>query len=275
MSLSIFWRLILSHLGILLLAGAACLYSIIQLGSLTGIARSALDSNHRMIDYQEGLTDSFLSQVRYGGKYLLTHADGRHEQMQQFKKDFNEYLERLKALGPSGQIIQSITQVERFYRSYHELFDREVEYIQRKQNYAQSRFQQERDKIVESAINELDGLKALVRTKLQEALEGIEHGARTSRRIAIGTTLFVVIFGTLLALKVSNDLAGSPSRSEPAYSAANLFALTKLKSLRVPKRSLFWLAGQRKRWTPFSLTLNTAWKRCATIWNYPSTRKGG
>ena len=104
MSLPIFWRLIFSHLGILLLSGAACLYSIVQLGSLSGTARSALDSNHRMIDYQEALTDAFLSQVRYGGKYLITHVEGRHEQMRQFKKDFNKYLDLLKALGQSDQI---------------------------------------------------------------------------------------------------------------------------------------------------------------------------
>src|SRR5687767_15465797 len=46
--------------------------------------------------------------------------------------------------------------------------DREVEYIRTKQNYAQSRFQQERDKIVDSAINELNGLQAHLRTKRSE-----------------------------------------------------------------------------------------------------------
>src|SRR5687767_15509132 len=80
--------------------------------------------------------------------------------------------------------------------------DREVEYIRTKQNYAQSRFQQERDKIVDSAINELNGLQAHLRTKLQEKLESIEYGALASRRIAILTTLIVLILGTLLSLKV-------------------------------------------------------------------------
>ncbi len=277
MSLPIFWRLVFSHLGILLLSGAACLYSIVQLGSLSGTARSALDSNHRMIDYQEALTDAFLSQVRYGGKYLITHVEGRHEQMRQFKKDFNKYLELLKSLGQSDQITTSITKVDRFHQQYHELFDREVEYIRTKQNYAQSRFQQERDKIVESAINELDGLQAHLRTKLQEKLESIEYGARTSRRIAILTTLIVLVLGTLLSVKVSKDLAGPASETTGAPSSPEVVPIQSLikGALRLVQSAKNSLNSQRKRLPLTTLNFGTAWNRCATIWRNPSTRKGG
>ena len=61
MTISIFWRLVLSHVGILLLSGAACFYSIMQLGALSGAARSALDTHQQTIAYQEGLTEAFLS----------------------------------------------------------------------------------------------------------------------------------------------------------------------------------------------------------------------
>ena len=56
----IFWRLVLGNAGILSLSVIACLYSIVQLGTLSATARAALDSDHRMIGYQEALTDSFL-----------------------------------------------------------------------------------------------------------------------------------------------------------------------------------------------------------------------
>lgn len=277
MSLPIFWRLIFSHLGILLLAGAACLYSIVQLGSLSGTARSALDTNHRMIDYQEALTDAFLSQVRYGGKYLITHVEGRHEQMRQFKKDFNKYLELLRSLGQSEQITTSVTKVDRFHGQYHELFDREVEYIRAKQTYAQSRYQHEREKIVESGLNELDRLKAHLRTKLQEKLEDIEHGARTARRIAIITTLVVLVLGTVLSLKVSKDFAAPPSASTGAHPATEVVPLQTLTTLGLSflERSQYWVNSRLKRLPLLPLTLVAAWNRCSTIWKNPSTRKGG
>lgn len=274
MNIPIFWRLILSHLGILMLSGAACLYSIVQLGALSGTARTALESNHRMIDYQETLTDAFLSQVRYGGKYLITHADAHHAQLRQFKTDFLDYLARLKSRNDSQPITASLSRIERFHEQYHELFDREVEFIRAKQTYAQSRYQQERDKVVESAIHELDGLKAQLRTKLQARLESIDHGARTARRITSLSTLIVLIFGTLLALKISSNIAAplmNPAATQPRL------AMARLRELQIRGVSFVdWarmsvkLAGQR--FAALALALAAVWNRRS---NLDRTRRQG
>ena len=111
MTISIFWRLVLSHVGILLLSGAASFYSIMQLGALSGAARSALDVHQQMIAYQEGLTEAFLSEVRYGGKYLIGHSEAQHDQLLQFKREFVNYLEVLKRLGQSES--SSLSAIER------------------------------------------------------------------------------------------------------------------------------------------------------------------
>jgi CHASE3 domain sensor protein len=276
MAISIFWRLILSHMGVLLLSGAACFYSIVQLGSLSGTARTALDTNHRMISYQEALADAFLSQVRYGGKYLLTHTDGRHVQLRQFKKDFNDYLEQLKHLGQSDSITPSLTTIEQLHARYHALFDREVEYIQLNQNYAQSRYQQEREKIVESTLNELDALKLQLRAKLQEKLESIDRGARTARRIAIVTTLVVFILGTVLSLRVSSSIegpgsvagAGAPLRAAPWVQAM------KNASATFANRAHTAAELQLHRLTGFVLNFMAVWSRRYATWKNHPLRKG-
>ena len=174
MGIPIFWRLILGTMGILFLSVAACLYSIIQLGTLSRTARAALDGDQRMINYQEGLTDAFLSEVRYGGKYIITHTEDRHEQLRQFKNDFARYIGELKSLMQSDEIAASLSRIEQFHLQYHELFDREVGYIRTKQTYAQSRYQQERDKVFESALGDLERLKTMLQTNLQDKLEGID-----------------------------------------------------------------------------------------------------
>jgi hypothetical protein len=94
----ILWRLFLGNGGILLLCVFPSLYAIGQLSTLGGTARAVLERDHRMIAYQEALTDSFLSEIRYGGKYIFTQAEDRHQQMVQFKNDFAGYLEQLKSL---------------------------------------------------------------------------------------------------------------------------------------------------------------------------------
>jgi DNA-binding transcriptional MerR regulator len=274
MAIPMFWRLILSHIGILLLSGAASLYSIVQLGSLSGTARSALDTNRRMIAYQEALIDAFLSEVRYGGKYLITHTEGRHEQLRQFKKDFVDYLNLLKQLGDSDSIGFSLARIERFHDQYHELFDREAAYIRAKQNYAQTRYRQEHDKIVESTLKELDVLRAQLRTKLQEKLESIDHGARTARRIAIVTTLVVLILGALLSLKVSRAIGGpvsEPSSAQPPP-VEDWMQVLNVTWISLVKLSRHMIQLQANRLNGFGLSVGAAWSRRSASWKNAAPR---
>jgi hypothetical protein len=276
MRIPIFWRLILSHIGILLLSGAACLYSIVQLGSLSGTARSALDTDHRMIGYQEALTDAFLSEVRYGGKYLITHTEGRHEQLRQFKKDFLDYLNVLKHLGGSESISASLTRIERFHEQYHELFEREAAYIRANQNYAQTRYQQERDKIVGNTLGELDLLKTQVRAKLQEKLETLDHGARTARQIAIVTTLAGLILGTLLSLKVSTsmDSPGIETSSTQPFIAGRWFEVFTITGVSLLGQLRKMTEVQRKRLSASALSRIATWSRRSAGWKNAASRKG-
>jgi hypothetical protein len=207
MTIPIFWRLILGTMGILFLSAAACLYSVIQLGTLSQTARAALDVDQRMIGYEEALTDALLSEVRYGGRFIFTHSEDRHEQFRQFKNDFTRYMTELKSLAQSEELATSLSRVDQFHRQYHELFDREVEYIRAKQTYAQSRYQQERDKVLESALAELERLKTLLKANLHHKLEGIDQAASTSRRIGLFTTLLVTLLGTVFSLKISKSIA--------------------------------------------------------------------
>jgi hypothetical protein len=242
----IFWRLILGNAGILFLSVVACLYSIVQLGALSGTARAALDIDHRMIGYQEALTDSFLSEVRYGGKYIFTHAEDRHEQLGQFKNDFARYLMELKTLTNSEAVANSLSRVEQFHRQYHELFDREVGYIRAKQTYAQSRYQQERDKVFESAMNELERLKILLQTNLHDKLQGIDRAARTARQIAITMMLTVMLLGTWFSFRISKSFALPPKEIKPT-TEADFLIRAKLWSRRLTTVANNTLISLRRR----------------------------
>jgi CHASE3 domain sensor protein len=272
MRISIFWRLIISHAGILLLSGAACFYSIMQLGYLSEAARSTLDTNQRIIAYQEGLTDAFLSEVRYGGKYLIGHTEARHDQLLQFKREFVNYLELLKRLGQSES--SSLSAIERLHDQYHDLFDREVTYIRTNQTYAQSRYQQERDKIVESTVGELDLLKAQLRTRLKSKLENIDQAARTARKISIATTLVLLIVGFLISLTVSRSLDGSMIQAAPAHvTGAPWIDATSVKRTNVAERVRKRLMSQAHHLTVLSESLMAARSRRSVRSKSPTLRK--
>jgi CHASE3 domain sensor protein len=209
MAIPLFWRLILGYSAILLLTIGTSLYSIIQLGAFSKTARAAIDTDYRMIAYQETLTDALLSEVRYSGKYLITQSPASYDQFLQFKNDFLRYLSGLKASNVSREILTQLSHVEQLHQGYHDLFDQEMRYIKARQPYAQSRYQQERDKILDNTLRELGRLKEQLQTNVQNKLEQMGGSARTARNIAIVTTMILLILGTTLSLKISATVTKS------------------------------------------------------------------
>lgn len=277
MATAIFWRLILGTMGILFLSVAVCLYTIVELGRLSQTARSALDSDQRMIGYQEALTDAFLSEARYGGKFIFTHAADRYLEMQQFKGDFNRYLKELKAMTDSEEIAASLSKIDQHHRQYYELFDREIAYIRANQIYAQTRYQQERDKVLESALGELERLKGMLQKNLQAKLQRIDRAARTSRQIGLFTTLVVVFLGTWFSLKISRSVAaplkqlerltGNPDQSERPERTATHAPLPDAAAGRSAQPICAGL-------TAFVENMAVIWGRCLALARSFTARKG-
>ena len=198
MRIAIFWRLTSGYAIILILFVALSSYSIIQLGQISSTARDALGIDNRMIGYQEKLTDIFLSEVRYAGKFIITHTGSLHEQFLQFKSDFLRYMGEMQLQAAAPDLKARLSRVEELHLRYQDLFDQEVRYVKAGQSYAESRFQQEKEKVLESVLGELDRLKRQLQKNLQDKLETMERAGRAARTIAGVTTL--VLFGLSIAL---------------------------------------------------------------------------
>jgi CHASE3 domain sensor protein len=206
MAMPIFWRLICGYVVILLISLSISSYSIVQLGELSSSAHSALNRDNRMIGYQEKLTDVFLSEVRYAGKFIITHSQPLHDQLRQFKGDFVRYMDEVKTLAESPDIKARLDRVEEFHVRYHELFDQEVKYIKARQPYAETRYREEKEKVLEKLLGELGNLKAHLQNQLQTKLGSIASAAQTARRIAIATTIALLGFGVALAFVISRSI---------------------------------------------------------------------
>lgn len=277
MAITIFWRLILGIMGILFLSVAVCLYTIVELGRLSQTARSALDGDQRMIGYQEALTDAFLSEARYGGKFIFTQAPDRYSEMQQFKGDFNRYLSELKAMTDSEEIAASLSKIDRYHRQYYELFDREIAYIRAKQIYAQTRYQQERDKVLESALDELERLKRMLQKNLQAKLQRIDRAARSSRQIGLLTTLVVAFLGTWFSLKISRSL-GAPLKQRERLAGNRDSAGRAERAVIQTHTSKSAASGSAQPiWTGLTALVESPaamWSRCLALARSFATRKG-
>jgi CHASE3 domain sensor protein len=206
MRIPIFWRLSLGYLAILLLSAGLSAYSIIQLGGLSTKARAILQNDNQRIGTVEKLTDAFLSEVRYESRFVIAPAKELLDQYRQFNMDFARYMNDLQALPTVPDLKSRLARINHLHSRYHDLFQREVKYIQAAQPYGESRYRQEKEKILESTLRELDLLKTHSQRNLQTNLEEIEQAAGNSRSIAMTMTLLLIGIGFVLCYRISKTI---------------------------------------------------------------------
>jgi hypothetical protein len=198
---------IIGYSSMIILMIAISGYSSIQLGNLSESANLALNVEQRMIDHSERLADAFLSEVRYGGQFSVTHAAVHQEQFQQFKRDFDRYLVQLKSLGGPKEAVQRLTRTEEYHVQFHQLFNKEIDYITKKQAYAETRYREERERLVDYLLRELEAFKSDLHKSLQQRIGTIEQAALKSRRITLSATLLLAGLGALFAYRLYNKMS--------------------------------------------------------------------
>ncbi len=206
MPISVFWRVSLGYLLILFVSVAVSSYSITELGHLGNVARTGINTDNQMIAYQEQLTDVFLSEVRYSGRFLITRAGALHDELQQFKAEFARYMTDIQSLAVSAELEARLSRIDELHARYHRLFDQEVRYIKTNQPYAESRYQREREKVFETALEEMERLRSQLQKNLHDKLESIERAAHTARTVAIVTMLFLIGSGIVLSYFISHSI---------------------------------------------------------------------
>ena len=206
MASSILRRFVIGYSSVLVMAVAVSGYSMIQLARLRDAAHITLSVEQRMIDYSEQLADAFLSEVRYAGKFTVTHAPVHHDQYSQFKADFDRYLAQLKSLAGSGDAARRLTRAQEYHAQYHQLFVKEVDYIKAKQTYAETRYREERERLVDYLLREHEAFKSELQKSLQQRIGHIEQAALESQEIIFAATLLLVGLGTLFACRVAGEL---------------------------------------------------------------------
>jgi CHASE3 domain sensor protein len=231
MATPILRRFIIGYSVMLILMVAVSGYSIFQLGKLSDAAHVALSIEQRMIDKAERLADTFLSEVRYAGKFGVTQSPVHNEQYMQFNADFNRNIGELKVLVVSPDPAQRLSRVEEYHAQYQQLFEREVEYIKIRQPYAETRYREEKERLVDYLLRENEAIKSDLQNSMQQRIGYIEKAALETQKFTIAATLLLIGLGFFLAYCLSGRV---PFRQQ---------ILARAKAVPLCLRSMSWWKG--------------------------------
>lgn len=206
MRLTIFSRLAVGYLAIFILVTAANVYSIAQLYRINNITRSVLRIDNRIIDYGEMLTDALLTQIRYERKWVITRDDTLYDQFFLSKKDFTRSLREAQSAAESSKVQRLLDHVSAQHQLYQVLFKEEVKHLKSGRIYAQRRYQKEKEKATDAAIEGLNKIKAYSQHNISKKIKRLDALGGNARLAAMVMTVSSLILGVLISLFITRSI---------------------------------------------------------------------
>lgn len=210
--MTIFSRLMLGYLALLIMATGVGMYSILQLGKVSEITHSILLVDNTLIDLHKNLTDALLSATRNEKKFAILRDQALYEGFLAAKNDFEKYLEEALVLTDSAEVKGILSRVRDLHRAYQALFEEEVGFVKAGKLYPEERYRLEKEGLVNEAIEELASLRALNQQSILQKIQSLDEAGIKARTVARVITGSALLFGVALSISITASITIPLSR---------------------------------------------------------------
>ena len=197
--LTIFKRLGLGYLAILLVVIALGVYSTLKLGQLNQITRSISSIDGEIIRIAARLRDAALSQRGFEKKYFVSRDQDFYRQFLETEKYIKKDLERISILLDTTEKEKLIDAVKEFHDQYLSIVQEEVRLIKSDKTYLLERYQKKKGDLADQIIHKLEEVTEIAKADVDSKIKmSGKIGSQASRVIAI-ITIAAVIMAILIA----------------------------------------------------------------------------
>ncbi len=191
MRLSIFWRLALGCLAIVVVMAGANLFALLQLRQLTVLSNQLVAYHYPAVDTAKGLIANIYTQLRSEKKYLAVRDVEFLLDFEEEGKEVRRTLADLKTQEQAGERQQLLQEALRLHGEYVALVRTEVA---GRRIPSVSDYESRRDTLVKQIIDTMQtyvGLhETLVSTGLNDSRERTIHAEAITQRLIVATLLF-------------------------------------------------------------------------------------
>ncbi|MGH7845624.1 MAG: ATP-binding protein [Candidatus Binatia bacterium] len=206
MKLTIFRRLIVGYLLILIFTISANVFAIFIMRHFNTVTRSIREVDDRVLEYEKKLSDTLLSQIQYERKFLIGQDEGLYNRFLLFNNDFRQYLEDIVPLANSERAALFLGEVKAAHQRYQDLFNQEVQKIKSKANYDPETYKEQKGRAVEIALRNLKELRTLSEQTVNDKIKTMAEVGASARQITLGVTLVAMISGIAIALWITKSI---------------------------------------------------------------------
>jgi two-component system, NtrC family, sensor histidine kinase GlrK len=196
----------IGYFAIFFLLILVSVYAILRLHQLNTGTRHILNIDNRILDYQEKLADSVLSQLRYEKKYVLTKDILLYEQFLSAKGDYTKFLSELLLIVDTPEKKESLNKTKNHYQRFQSLIDKEIEYLRANQSYAKRWYEQEMEKASDGILEELKKLEAYSRGDIQQRMKMLGESSASARKLVITMSAIAIVLVVVTSFLITRSI---------------------------------------------------------------------
>lgn len=192
--LTIFKRLILGYLLVLLIVIAMGVYSTSRLDEMSRIIHSISSIDSETIKMADRIRDSVLSQRSLERKYIVSGDMDFHLQFIEVEKYLGKNLDQISTLMDTREKKSLIADVKRSHERYFSLVQEEVLLKKITSEYPRLKFSNQKEKLADDITHNLQKMAESAEAAMDEKIEmSGKIGSQASRVTAIITIGFIVM----------------------------------------------------------------------------------
>ncbi|MEP6887469.1 MAG: ATP-binding protein [Nitrospirales bacterium] len=210
MRLSIFWRLTIGFLAIIVLVSGVNLFALHQIRQITEFSNALVSTHYPAIDTAKWLIDNLYAQVRNEKKYLAVRDDVF---LKHFDNDAREFQHALEALlhqeaSPDGQ--RALREIETLHDDYRILFHTEARLEPVRTQKMSKEYESQRDALVTSMTKHLESFvdlhEASISTVVNDARRRSEQAGVVTKQLVISALCLGLLLASLATYSILSPL---------------------------------------------------------------------
>ena len=199
MQLTIYKRLTLGYVAIMVLIIFLGVYVTIKLNQLNRVARAVISVDSATIRVTENLSDALFSQEGFEKKYVISGDQDFYEKFREIQEYFSKDLEKLGNLVDTSKKKRLFGRVRKMYGHYLSLLNEEFGFITNGQDYSHEGFQKKKEKIVDEINRKLREIIQMARLDRDKKLEASSQISSRVLKVTTVTAAMVIVMGILIS----------------------------------------------------------------------------
>lgn len=194
MKLTIFKRLILTYVAIMILVMFLGAYVTLKLNQLNNLTRAIGSIDAATIRLTDHLLENMFSQVRFEKKFFIAQDSDFYQKFEEIREYFIKDLQTLKPLMDTPQKKESFAEVKKQYELYVTWFNKEVRLVEQNLSYPHEQYREQKEEIVDRINLEIRKINKIARTDRDHKIDlAGQISAQVLKAVGVSSILAVIV----------------------------------------------------------------------------------